>query len=96
MERKVEKILLEWKNSGDRFPLILQGARQVGKTFSVLGFGKSNFRNVVYLNFESNPELHRIFERDLSPERILRELSVWSGESIFEQGHRFMHRQLTG
>jgi predicted AAA+ superfamily ATPase len=84
MERKIKKTLLDWKNSGDRLPLILQGARQVGKTYSVLDFGRSNFRNVIYLNFESNPALHRIFERDLSPGRILRELSVWSGESIFE------------
>ncbi|MCU0462793.1 MAG: ATP-binding protein [Bacteroidales bacterium] len=86
MERKIEKTLLQWKNSRNRLPLILQGARQVGKTHSVLYFGRSHFKNVIYLNFESNTELHRIFERDLSPGRILKELSVYSGESIFEKG----------
>lgn len=84
MERKIQNKLLEWKTSSHRVPLILQGARQVGKTYSVLDFGRSNFKNVVNLNFESSQDMHRIFERDLYPPRILKELSIWSGETIFE------------
>lgn len=65
-------------------PLIVSGARQVGKTFSILNFGKAHYRNVAYFNFESNSELQQIFERDLSPARIIRELSAKSGQSLLE------------
>lgn len=82
MERKAEKHLVNWKNSKRKKPLLLQGARQVGKTWLLLEFGRKHYRNVVYFNFESNPELHRIFDRDLQPARILKELSAFSGQTI--------------
>lgn len=63
-------------------PLMVVGARQVGKTYSILSFGNSNYSNVVYFNFESNPELQRIFQRDLNPVRIVQELSVLAGKTI--------------
>ena len=84
MERKIQKKLQLWKESIHRKPLIIQGARQVGKTFSILNFGKTSYKNLLYFNFESNGELQRLFDRDLSPKRLLRELSVLSGETIFE------------
>lgn len=82
MERKIEKKLVNWKNSSSRLPLILQGARQVGKTYSLLLFGRKNYKNTAYFNFESSSELHGIFDRDLSPSRILRELSAFTSEPI--------------
>ncbi|RHW65262.1 DUF4143 domain-containing protein [Clostridium botulinum] len=85
MKRKVMKWLIDWKNSSNRKPLILQGARQVGKTYSTLYFGKQYYDSVVYFNFENNSELIKIFERDLEPERIIRELSINSGKSIFKE-----------
>lgn len=85
MKRKIIDFLLKWKVSEYRKPLILQGARQVGKTYSVLNFGKKHYKNTVYLNFENNRELANIFNRDLEPERIMRELSVMTGESIFKE-----------
>ncbi|EJP6473041.1 ATP-binding protein [Clostridium sp. FAM 1755] len=85
MKRKVMKWLMDWKNSSNRKPLILQGARQVGKTYSALYFGKQYYDSVVYFNFENNSELIKIFERDLEPERIIRELSINSGKSIFKE-----------
>jgi predicted AAA+ superfamily ATPase len=85
MERKINIKLEEWLKNRRRLPLIVQGARQVGKTYSVLSFGRERFDSVLYFNFESNRELHRIFERDLSPRRILRELSVLAGENIREE-----------
>lgn len=84
MERKIENTLLNWKNSVRRFPLIVHGARQVGKTHSILKFGKQYYKNVLYFNFESNSLLNEIFEKDLSPNRILKELSVLSGKTILE------------
>lgn len=85
MERKIELNLLEWKNSPDRKPLILQGARQVGKTYTTLSFGKQHYKSCVYFNFENNSELAQIFERDLEPERIVMELSAKSGQSILKR-----------
>lgn len=84
MERKIQFKLHKWKESPHRKPLIIQGARQVGKTYSILNFGKTNYKNISYFNFESNGELKSLFDRDLSPQRILRELSALSGETIFE------------
>lgn len=82
MERKIEKRLLIWKKSANRLPLLLQGARQVGKTYSLLHFGRLQYKNVAYFNFESSRELHRIFDRDLSPLRILRELSSFTSSPL--------------
>lgn len=85
MKRKISNWLIEWKNNKYRKPLILQGARQVGKTYSALSFGKEYYKNSVYLNFENNRDLCNIFERDLEPERIIKELSIISGKSIFKE-----------
>lgn len=71
MKRTSYKKLVEWKNSSTRKPLILKGARQVGKTYLLLEFGKNEFRKIHYLNFQKNKELSKIFEGDLSPKKIL-------------------------
>src|SRR5215469_41145 len=83
MERKIMKKLISWKDSLRRKPLILSGARQLGKTYSALTFGKEHYRNTVYFSMEDSREVGAIFERDLKPERIVRELSAHSGQSIF-------------
>lgn len=85
MERKVLKRLIEWKNESNRMPLILNGARQVGKTYTALSFGREYYKNTVYFNFEDSIELCGIFERDLDPARIIKELSVKSGQTILSK-----------
>lgn len=85
MERKMSKKLLEWKNDTEKTPLILYGARQVGKTYTILSFGKENYKNVAYINFEDNTEILKIFEQDLEVERIIKELSVKLGITILEE-----------
>ena len=85
MERKIFKKLLAWKENTAKQPLIITGARQVGKTYSALMFGKEQYKNTVYLNMEDSFEVQAIFERDLKPDRIIRELSVLSGQSIFPE-----------
>lgn len=85
MERKMSKKLLEWKNNKEKTPLILYGARQVGKTYTILSFGKENYKNVAYINFEDNAEISKIFEQDLEVERIIKELSVKLGITILEE-----------
>ncbi len=82
MERKIEQKLVNWKNSTLRLPLILQGARQVGKTYSLLQFGRKYYKHSAYFNFESSRELHEMFNRELSPTRILRELSAFTSEPL--------------
>lgn len=85
MERKMSKKLLEWKNDTEKTPLILYGARQVGKTYTILSFGKENYKNVAYINFEDNTEISKIFEQDLEVERIIKEISVKLGITILEE-----------
>lgn len=85
MERKMSKKLLDWKNNKEKTPLILYGARQVGKTYTILSFGKENYKNVAYINFEDNTEISKIFEQNLEVERITQELSVKLGITILEE-----------
>jgi hypothetical protein len=82
MERKIEEYFSSWKKSPGRMPLMVVGARQVGKTYSILSFGNNNYSNVAYFNFESNTELQHIFQRDLNPARIVQELSILAGKTI--------------
>ena len=77
--------LLKWKNDKEKMPLIIYGARQVGKTYTILSFGKEYYKNVAYINFEDNSEIAKIFEQDLNIERIIKELSVKLGISILEE-----------
>ncbi len=84
MKRKIENYLITWKDSKDRKPLILQGARQVGKTYSTLTFGKKYYKTTAYFNFEDNSELSSIFDRNLDTERIIMELSAKSGQTILK------------
>jgi len=76
MRRKLYNKLIEWKQSKGRKPLILRGARQVGKTYLLEEFGKQEFNKTIYLNFERKPHLGSIFERDLSIERIISEIEI--------------------
>lgn len=83
MKRLITDKLIEWKNSIHRKPLLLKGARQVGKTYTLLDFGKNYYNNVVYIHFEGNIDtLNKIFEPDLDPLRIISELSAYSKQSI--------------
>ena len=85
MERKITSIMEQWKDSDDRKPLMIMGPRQVGKTYSVIEFAKARFDSYVMFNFQESPELHRIFEGDLGPRRLLKELSAYSHETITDE-----------
>lgn len=82
MKRLIESKLLEWKNSERRKPLIVRGARQVGKTYTIKAFGRANFKNYVVIDFERNPEFNVIFENDLQPSRIISDLEITTGKHI--------------
>lgn len=85
MYRKVIEYLKEWKDSPARKPLILQGARQVGKTYSILEFGRICYENVAYFNFETNPRLTETFQEDISPAYLIPLLSRISGQTIVRE-----------
>ena len=82
MYRKVSEYLKQWKENPYRKPMLLQGARQVGKTYSVLEFGKNNYDNVAYFNFQTSSSLAKTFEEDISPAYLLPILSHISGQTI--------------
>jgi len=82
MERRLYKKLLEWKSKSDRMPLVLMGARQVGKTYLLTLFGKREYPNIHIFNFQENSALNDIFKKDLNPSRILEELSIIQRKDI--------------
>lgn len=87
LRRKIEKTLLDWKNTPNHKPLILKGCRQCGKTFSVLNFAKKNYEHVVYLNFFVNPQYASVFSGSLEVDHITMLLSALMGKAaIFEAG----------
>ena len=85
MERKIEEFYHKWKNDVIRKPLILYGAKQIGKTFSVLKFGHDEYKNTVYFNTDNNNELLDIFQKERSVEKIILKLSLLSGETILKE-----------
>ncbi len=85
MQRKILKFLEKWRISKTRKPLILQGARQVGKTYSILEFGRLHYENVAYFNFETEPKLIELFAGTISPDYLLRELACHAGVSILKE-----------
>ncbi|HXK72523.1 MAG TPA: ATP-binding protein [Clostridia bacterium] len=85
MKRKISQFLIEWKNNPYRKPLILQGARQVGKTYSILEFGRNNYENVAYFNFETNPSIGKTFEESLEPGYLIPILSRIVNQTIVRE-----------
>ncbi len=83
MNRMAIKTLIEWKNNPDSLPMIIRGARQVGKTWLMKEFGKKYFSKVVYINFDDDKEeINSIFSGDFSVERIISALSLATGTKI--------------
>ena len=85
MYRKISSFLETWKESVHRKPLVLQGARQVGKTYSILEFGRTHYENVAYFNFETNPKLGVTFDEDISPDYLIPILSHIAGQTIVKE-----------
>lgn len=82
MRRNALESLRRWKSDDDRKPMVLKGARQVGKTWLMKEFGHSCYRHTVYFNFDEEDELKSIFEANKNPQRIIELLSLIAGEKI--------------
>ena len=85
MERYILNDLIKWKNSKYRKPLILKGARQVGKTYILKQFGKNNYEGVAYFNFDHDEDLYNLFTNTKNPKRILEQLSFIYGKAILPE-----------
>jgi len=85
MYRKIMEELIKWKNDKERKPLILRGARQVGKTYIIKQFGKENYDGVAYFNFDHDTQLHNMFENTKDPARILEQLAFVYGKAILPE-----------
>ena len=82
MKRNAISELIKWKNDPERKPLIIRGARQVGKTWLMKEFGQTCYESFVYFNFDEEDELKSIFETNKNPRRIIELLSLIAGEKI--------------
>ncbi len=82
MKRDIVKALVAWKEAPQRKPLLLRGARQTGKTYTLKEFGREHYSQVHYFNFEKSTELDGFFRRNLDPARIVAELSIYGRKEI--------------
>lgn len=82
MKRKIYKQLLKWKRNVDRKPLMLLGARQVGKTWIMQHFGEKEYKNVAYINCDDEPRMKQLFELDYNIDRILITIQAITGVRI--------------
>ena len=85
MKREIISELLKWKNSNNRKPLIIHGARQVGKTYIVKQFGKENYDNLIYVNFETNQEVSSQISESIDAKYIINKLELFYGEKILPE-----------
>ncbi|MDR3318062.1 MAG: ATP-binding protein [Clostridiales bacterium] len=85
MQRKIANALVAWKNGAYRKPLLLQGARQVGKTYTLLEFGRLYYENAAYVNFETSTTARTTFDEDIMPDKLIPKLSVLTGERIVKE-----------
>lgn len=85
MKRNALVALMQWKSSEDRKPMVLKGARQVGKTWLMKEFGRTAYDSFVYFNFDEEDELKSIFEVNKNPQRIVELLSLIAGEKILPE-----------
>ena len=85
LKRFILKELIKWKESKYRKPLILKGARQIGKTYILKQFGEENYEGVAYFNFDHDQDLYNLFNNTKDPKRILEQLSFIYGRAILPE-----------
>lgn len=87
LQRKIEQVLINWKNTVDHKPLVIKGCRQCGKTYSVLYFARKNYKHVIYLNFYANPDYASIFAGSLEVDNLIMLITAFLGaKAKFKEG----------
>lgn len=87
MKRKIELYLLEWKNKKDHLPLVVKGARQIGKTYSIEKFANENYKHLIEINFSINEAFMSIFEDGYNVDSIIKNISLIMPDAVFESGN---------
>ena len=85
MERKISEELLKWKIDDNKKPMLLYGISGCGKTYTILDFGKKEYKNTIYFDCSNNLELNYVFEKNSSLEKLIKALSAISLETIFKE-----------
>ena len=85
LKRFILKELIKWKESKYRKPLVLKGARQIGKTYILKQFGEENYESVAYFNFDHDEDLYNLFNNTKNPKRILEQLAFIHGKAILPE-----------
>ncbi len=86
LRRKIDKFLIDWKSDNDRLPLIVKGARQIGKTDAIENFAKNNYKNLVEINFNLQKQYKTIFDNGFEVDTIIRNISLINPNFVFEPG----------
>ena len=86
LKRKIDDFLLEWKNNKDRLPLIVKGARQIGKTDAISNFAKNNYKHFIEINFALEPEYKTIFDNGFNVDKIISNISLINNDFEFVKG----------
>ena len=84
LKRKIDKYLIDWKNSPNKLPLIIKGARQIGKTNAIRNFGKNNYESFIEINFALEPEFKTIFDRTFNVDEIIKEITIRRPEIVLK------------
>lgn len=87
MKRKIESILLKWKNRKDHLPLVVKGARQIGKTYSIVKFAKENYKNFIEINFATNDSFKTIFDNGYDVDNVIKNISLIKPDANFDKGN---------
>ena len=86
LQRKIDKYLVEWKNKKDKMPLIVRGARQIGKTDAIENFAMNNYKYIVEINFVLQKEYKTIFDNEFEVDTILSNISIINNNFKFVSG----------
>ena len=86
LKRKIDDFLIEWKNNKDRLPLIVKGARQIGKTDSIENFARNNYKYFIEINFALQPEFKSIFDNGFNVDTIISNISLINNDFVFIPG----------
>ena len=90
LKRKIDEFLINWKNDKDRMPLIVKGARQIGKTDAIINFARNNYKYVVDINFVLQKEYKTIFDNGFEVDTIIRNISMINNDFYFKPGETLL------
>ena len=91
LKRKIDDFLIKWKNDSSKLPLIVKGARQIGKTDAIENFAKNNYKNIVEINFALQKQYKSIFDDGFEVDTIIRNISLINPNFVFESGNTLIY-----